>query len=101
MVSVHEDNNKYKHLDDSILVEIERSENENMDKAKSLILSLKKKEFWTKIWESEEDFSKNVIHCLRLNCENHFVAAIKEVGLEVPKNVPLYDNSGKVSTKTS
>ncbi|CAO1334559.1 unnamed protein product [Diamesa tonsa] len=101
LVSVHEDNDKFKYLDDSILQEIERSENENMDGAKTLIEKLKQKEFWTKIWESEEDFSKNVIHSLRLNCENHFVAATKKVDLEVPKNVPLYDDSGKVSSKTS
>lgn len=101
LVTVHEDNDKFKQLDDSVLQEIERSKNENMERAKSLIRSLRQKEFWTKIWESEEDFSKNVIHCLRINCGNHFVTATKEVSLEVPKNVPLYDDSGKVSSKIS
>lgn len=100
LVSVHEDNDKFNQLDDSILQEIERSENGKMDRAKSLIISLRQKKFWTKIWESEEDF-KNVICCLRLNCDNHFVAATKKIELEVPKNVPLYDDSGKVSSRIS
>ena len=104
VVTVHEDNDKFKHLDDSILELIDRSGNANMKVAQSLIKILDRKEFWRKIWESEEDFSKNAIHeIVRLSeiFGNHFVAAKKEVGLEVPENVPLYDASGAVSSKIS
>lgn len=101
LVSVHNDNNKFRLLDDTILKQIHQSKIANMERAKKLYESLDNKEFWLKIWESEEDFSKNIIEYLRQNCGNHFVSAKKEVGLEVPKNVPLYDANGLVPSRTS
>lgn len=101
LVSVHNDNNKFRFLDDKILEKIHKTNIRNMERAKELYESLENKEFWVKIWESEEDFSKNIIEYLRQNCGNHFVSAKKEVGLEVPKNVPLYDANGLVPSRTS
>ena len=102
LVEAHKNNAIFMYLDDSVLQLIEISDNPDMGNAKSLIKAMKERAFWMDVWESETDFTTNVIDCLQKQFGDNFVTAIKEIKQhKVPDNVPLYNADGVMSTQIS
>lgn len=95
----------YLHLDDTILDRIQSSniDNQFMNEAKSLLKRFNNEDFYQFIWESSDGEEVNsILKNLKSKFGDHFCVVNKKIpNADIPKNIPLYDNSGVRVQKTS
>lgn len=103
LTEIQRDCHAYLKLDDSVLdlIRVSNIQNKMMIKAQDLLQRLDSKQFYTFVYESIVDH-RNVLVELKNKFGDIFCTAIKRIpNASIPKNIPLYDNHGKIVQRVS
>lgn len=98
LTEVHQDQSGFLQLDDSVLEVIEESEIENplVKESQSILKNLNDGRHYQLVWESNDD-AKTIFDALVKKFDDIFCIVPKRIpSAEVPTNIPIYGNDGKL-----